>query len=263
MLKVERKDYLKDILEQQYTFSKWFRKYWFNSIEEKLDYSFQNAYNIIEESIECSRNCDSRKYWKLNHNNDGWLSYVRLLEEIIDIVKFTLNWIFDLTVEKENVINKSWEIWTTHQRIREFFWISDFEWDELTRIFEICYNDLLETDLIVPSINEKVKEENTLYTVRKIITLASKIEETDYNEIRKDLTFQKWKENIEKNLEIQLKILKECLNLWVYWNIDEDDIEEFNKAADNFFEHFEKKSIKNIKRQKRGTEEQINHWNEE
>lgn len=264
--KTHPEDFLKEILKQQYEFSKWFRKYWFHTNEEKLDYAFQNAYNIIEESIECSRNCDSRKYWKLNHNNDGWLSYVRLLEEVIDIVKFTLNWIFDLTVNKENVINKEWEFSTTHQKIREFFWISNYEWtelDELSKIFEVCYNDLHKTDFIVPSINEKIKEENTLYTIRKIITLTSDIKEIESRDMYREIAFNQSNETIEKYLETTLNILKECFNLWIFWNVEEDDESEFKKASENFFKHFEKKSIKNINRQKRGTEDQINHWNEE
>lgn len=260
---IKKDQMLNEILRQQYEFSKWFRKYGFNNSEEQIDYAFQNAYNIIEESIECCRNCDSRKYWKLDYNNNWGLNYLNLLEEIIDIVKFTLNWIFDLTVLKENVIQKQWEFSTTHQKIREFFGVNETEWNDLVEIFKVCYNKLLLSEFIVPSINEKVKESNTISTVRKIIQLTSNIEELDYQELKSDLTTKKANEILEKNLDTTLKILQECFNLWIFWNVEDDSEEEFNNCWEKFFEAFSKKSNKNIKRQKRGTEEQANHWNED
>jgi len=237
-----------EIITTQYNFAKSFDWFLLNWIYERLIGAYERAYFLIEESVETVRACDTRKSWEIEYKPTNEKN---VKEEIIDILKFNLNWIIDLVVNENT---KEEEITSlVIKEIKEYFKIKKEDFDLIDLLFEVVSNFKAEK-IIFPSINSRVREKATLQLCRNIIEITSKFKKYDIDSIVKlkewDKNNLKIKEEIRKALNLYLEIFEKVIMLWSVWTIFSIDEDSFEFSEVQLKVYFDAKSQKNIKRQK-------------
>lgn len=244
---------LKDIIETQYEFARWFDKLLHNTPFDKLIDWYMRAYFVIEECIETTRCCDSRKSWKV------WYTPVEereVKEEIIDIFKFTLNWLIDLSTRettKEEDVSKE----VSEKILEKAFW-KDFRDKDFIDLLEKASQQLKKERYVFPTKNLWVKEKNTLTICREIVSISSKVKSYSIDNLI-DI-WRDWVEaEIEKVFNNYYNSFMNILMLWLVWTCTDVNEESFSISESDFWVYFDSKSKKNIKRQVIWSEENIAH----
>lgn len=231
---------LKELLKVQYNFSKNFRKHWFNDKGNKIHYVYKIAYNIMEETIDCWKFCDSKSFWRKKGKLD---SSKKLSQEIMNIFNFTLAGIFEIKTDKNKIANpEEDEILESYLAIKDYF-----QTNSLTEIFKNNYFELLQkTYCILPTETIKSKKENTLFICRKIISLANKIEDWNEWDVLWDIGYKMADTVLENNTKYLLQILKCVFQMWLFWTLENNTEEEFEKSKDLFIKNFLEKNESNL-----------------
>ena len=251
-----KKTNVDDIVRTQYDFARWFDKMLLNSQLWKAIDAYERALHVVEEAIETMRCCDSRKSWKTEYK---LIDENEVKEEIIDVFKYTMNWIIDLSANKIEDEERLPEL-VKENLNRLLLWWKSKNWElTLKNLLDSVLTKFSSEWLIFPTKNIWVKEWNTIFLVRKIIKVSSRLEPINVE----DLINAKWQWLIEKYnkeaLEIYSEILSLVLMCWIIWTTNSNDDESIIFSEDEFMTFFNSKSEKNINRQVIWTSEYKEH----
>ena len=234
------------IINDQYNFARWFDMLLLNTPFEKTEEAYRRAVHVIEEAIETMRCCDSRKSWKIEYTPTD---ESEVKEEIIDIFKFTLNWLIDLSTTKPEDEKDLPEL--VKKTISKILWTNVVN---LTWLLEYAKSQFVKERIIYPTKNTLVKENWTIQIIRKIIKEASSI---DTIEIWSSTTAINKK--IQEDSEIYSRIIIQVLMLWLLWSTNTTNKDELEISENAFVAFFDSKSSKNINRQIVWTSEYKEH----